>query len=116
MMEKAQRLNPADARLHSHLTFLARAYVNAGRLDEAVETARRAIRRQPDYAPAAYILAIALARLNRIGEARQALQSCDEVSPGFIESRRDWQPYLDPTSNAKLRDGIKAIETDWAKR
>jgi adenylate cyclase len=109
-MEKAQKLNPADARLHSHLTFLARAYVNAGALDAAVDCARRAIRREPDYAPAHYILAIALAHLGRMDEARHALQTCDKVSPGFIGSRRDWQPYVDQASNARLQEGIRAIE------
>lgn len=108
-MEKAQVLNPADARLHSHLTFLARAYVNAEALDAAVDCARRAIRREPKYAPAHYILAIALAHLGRGDEARQAVHDCEKASPGFIESRRDWQPYVNPHSNARLHEGIHKV-------
>ena len=108
-MEKAQELNPADARLHAHLTFLSRAYVNAGALDAAVDCARRAIRREPEYAPAHYILAIALAYLGRMDEARQAVQRCEMASPGFIASRRDWQPYVNPASNARLHEGIKKV-------
>jgi adenylate cyclase len=108
-MEKAQVLNPADARLHSHLTFLARAYVNSGALDAAVDCARRAIRREPEYAPAHYILAIALAHLGRTDEARQAAHDCEKASPGFIGSRRDWQPYVNATSNARLHEGFQKI-------
>jgi adenylate cyclase len=108
-MEKAQELNPADARLHAHLTFLARAYVNAGAHAAAVDCARSAIRRESGYAPAHYILAIALAYLGRIGEARQAVQHCEMASPGFIESRRDWRPYVNPASNARLHEGIRKI-------
>lgn len=108
-MERAQELNPADARLHAHLTFLARAYVNAGAHAAAVDCARSAIRREPEYAPAHYILAIALAYLGRIDEARKAVQHCEMASPGFIESRRDWQPYVNPASNARLHEGIRKI-------
>jgi adenylate cyclase len=109
-MEKAQRLNPEDARQHTHLTFLARAYVNAGNHDAAVDKTRQALRRRPDYAPAYYILAIALAYLGRLEEARAALAKCDEVSPGFVESRSDWRPYVDAASNERLREGLRRAE------
>jgi len=109
-MEKAQKLNPADARLHSQLTFLARAYVNIGNHSDAVERARQAIRRRPDYAPAYYILALALDHLGELDEARSALAKCDELSPGFVLSRRDWHPYADPASNERLLEGLRRIK------
>ena len=95
-MEKAQKLNPEDAHSHAHPTFQARAYVNIGDHGAAVERTRLAIRRRPDYAPAYYILAIALGHLGKLDEARAALTKCDEISPGFVRSRQDWQPYADP--------------------
>lgn len=109
-MEKAQRLNPEDARLPTHLAFLARAYVNAGDHDAAVERARQAVGRRPDYAPAHYILAIALGHLGRREEARAALAKCDEIHPGFARSRRDWRPYADEGSNKRLHEGLRRIE------
>ena len=109
-MEKAQKLNPEDARLPMHLTFLARAYVSSGNHDAAVERARQAIRRRPDFAPAHYILAIALGHLGRPDEARAALAKCDEIHPGFVQSRRDWRPYADPAGNERLREGLRRIE------
>ncbi len=109
-MEKAQRLNPEDAQLHSHLTFLARAYLNAGAHDDAIDRARQAIRRSPEYAPAYYILAIALGRVGRRDEARRELSKCDVLHPGFVESRRNWQPYVNPESNEKLRAGLRQLE------
>jgi adenylate cyclase len=109
-MERAQKLNPADARLHTHLTFLARAYASLGDQSTAVERARQAIRRRPGYAPAHYILAIALGHLGELDEARAALAKCDELSPGFVQSRRDWQPYADPASNERLHEGLRRIE------
>ncbi|MGE0733243.1 MAG: adenylate/guanylate cyclase domain-containing protein [Alphaproteobacteria bacterium] len=108
-MEKAQKLNPEDAQLHVHLTFLARAYVNARKYAMAVERARQAIRRRSGYAPAHYILAIALAHLGAVDEAKNELAKCDGFSPGFVDSRRNWQPYADPASNERLRDGLRRI-------
>ena len=109
-MEKAQKLNPEDAQLHTHLTFLARAYLNSGNYGIAVERGRQAIRRRSGYAPAHYILAIALGHLGDMDEARAELAKCDEFSPGFVQSRRNWQPYADPASNERLREGLHRIE------
>ena len=109
-MEKAQKLNPEDAGLHTHLTFLARALVIAGEPGAAAGRARRAIRRRPDYAPAHYILAIALGQLGNMQAARSALAQCDEFSPGFVEARRTWAPYADPASNERLQAVRRQIE------
>jgi adenylate cyclase len=109
-MEKAQKLNPEDARLHTHLTFLARAYANVDNHGAAVERARQAIRRRPDYAPAHYILAIELGRLGEPEEARAVLAKCDELNPGFVQSRRTWRPYTDPAGNERLRESLRRIE------
>jgi adenylate cyclase len=109
-MEKAQKLNPEDAQQHNHLTFLARAYVNAGDYDAAVERARQALRRRSGYAPAHYILALALGCLGDLDRARSELARCEECTPGFIESRRNWRPYADPSRNALLREALDRIE------
>ena len=110
LMERAQKLNPEDASRYTHLTFLGRAHVNAGNYAAAAEHARQAIRRQPDYAPAHYILAIALACLDELDDARATLAKCDEISPGFVEMRRRWQPYTDPASNEQLQKGLHRID------
>ena len=109
-MEKAQKLNPEDARLHTHLTFLARAYVNIGNHGAAVQRTRQAIRRRPDYVPAYYILAIALGHLGELDEARATLAKCDELRPNFVQSRQNWQPYAGPASNERLQEGLHRID------
>jgi len=106
-MEVAQQLNPRDPGIHVHRTFLARAYVNARDYDAAIAKARAAIHRRPDYAPAHYILAIALAHSGRTVEAAAALQHCESLSPGFGAGRADWRPYTDQTSNEHLNDGLR---------
>jgi len=109
-MERAQVLNPEDASRYTHLTFLARAYVNVGNYAEAADRIRQAIRRQSDYAPAHYILAIALGNLGQSSEAQAALKRCDEISPAFVESRRSWQPYANPNCNDRFREALDRIQ------
>ena len=106
-MERAQKLNPEDALRHTHLTFLARAYVVAGDYSAAVDRARKAIGRRPEYVAAHYVMGIALAHLGRLQEARASLTKCDELSTRFVESRRDWQPYADKEKNERLLDGLR---------
>jgi TolB-like protein len=108
-MERAQRLNPLDVQLPARLTFLARAYFNIGADDDAVDRARQAIQRRADYPHAHFILALALGRLGRLDEARAALARCDELHPGFVESRRDWHPYVDPESNRRLQEALREV-------
>ena len=111
LMETAQKLNPEDAQRHTHLTFLARAYVSAGDCGAAIERARQAIRRRPDYAAAHYVLGIALGQARRLDDARGSLKTCDELSPGFVDSRRDWRPYVDDAKNEKLREALRLAES-----
>jgi adenylate cyclase len=107
MMEQAQTLNPQDPQRNMHLTFLARAYLNAQRYEDALRSARAAIQRRPDYPNAHYILAIALGHLGRVDEARAALEQCELLQPGFLDKRAGWQPYRDPARNALLHEGLR---------
>ena len=106
-MVLAQRLNPQDPERHSHLTFLARAYVNAHQYEQAVECAGLAIQPRPDYPHAHYILAIALGHLGEAQRARAALEACEQLHPGFLASRSNWRPYTNEESNRHLRDGLR---------
>lgn len=107
LMIRAQQLDPQDRNRPTHLTFLARALVNARRYDEAVVRAREAIDRRPDYPHAHFILAIALGHLGHIQEAREALDSCRKSHPGFIEGRVSWRPYTNDLGNEHLHEGLR---------
>jgi hypothetical protein len=37
----------------------------------------------------------------------ESLNRCDELSPGFVGSRRDWRPYADDAKNEKLREALR---------
>jgi adenylate cyclase len=106
-MVRAQQLNPLDPDRHSHLCFLARAYVNARRNDDAVACARAALQRRPDYPHAHFILAIALGHLGHATAARAALAACEDLRPGFVARRADWRPYLIDAANEHLQEGLR---------
>ena len=107
MMEQAQKLNPQDPQRNMQLTFLARAYLNAGHYERSADCARQAIERQPDYANAHFILAMALGHLGKTADARAALDACDRLHPGFVRGRSQWRPYLDAASNEHLHEGLR---------
>lgn len=108
-MERAQKLNPEDSLRHTHLTFLARAYIAAGDYAAATDRARQAIRRAPDYVASYYAMGLALAHMERLADARTALAKCDELSPGFVTSRADWAPYANDGKNQLLAQGRRLI-------
>jgi len=108
-MTDAIGLNPHEPHLHIYLCFLARAYLTAHRIDDAVCTARKAVQRRPSYPHAHYILALCLAQSDQLAEARLALRECERLHPGFIERRRNWQPYVGAASNEILRDSLNKI-------
>jgi adenylate cyclase len=106
-MEQAQDLNRQDPQRHMHLTFLARAYVNARQYEKAAECARKAVHWRPDYPHAHYILAIALGHLDRVAEARDALDECERLHPGFVKGRANWQPYTNREANEHMLNGLR---------
>jgi tetratricopeptide (TPR) repeat protein len=107
MMEQAQKLNPQDPQINMHLTFLARAYLNARQYGRSLECARKAIQSQPGYPNAHYVLAIALGHLGDKVGARAALDECERLRPGFARRRSDWRPYLNADSNEHLQEGLR---------
>ncbi|MGK0168658.1 MAG: adenylate cyclase [Gammaproteobacteria bacterium] len=109
-MAQAQRLNPKDAQLPTNLTSLSRAYVNVREYAKAIECARMAIERRPDYALAHFILAIALGNVGHLEEGRAALDECDRLHPGMVASRAEWKPYGDDSSNVHLREGLELLQ------
>ena len=67
---RAIELNPQYAPAYNGL---ATMYYNNKRYDEAIQNARKAIQLKPDYAMGYYNLGISLIQVNKLGEARTAL-------------------------------------------
>jgi Flp pilus assembly protein TadD len=105
-LRKALELNPRDPERHMYLAFLSRALVVQGEYEEALQVAERAVVLAPENADMLYRLAVCLAHLDRISEARQALAACEKARPGFVAKRRSWRPYNDDLRNSIFFAGM----------
>lgn len=84
--KQAVRLAPGNPDYSSKL---ARAFVSAGRPDEAVQELRRVLSVRPDYAPGYRNLATLLVRQDRRQEAAAALRDALRFDPGNPQIRAD---------------------------
>ena len=105
-MKKGFQFNPLG-RIHYFMSVLARAHLNARRYEDAVEWARKAIHHLPDHARAHAILAIGLAHLGRLAEARVALDECERVGPGFAKRWALLRQYRNPADNEHILEGLR---------
>lgn len=106
-MQYALRLNPCDPRRFNFMRFLARAHISLGEYDTALRWARSAVQLRPDQPDLHFRLAICLAHLDRAEEARSALDQSERLSPGFLDSRKSWQPYTDVARNEHFFSGLR---------
>ncbi len=108
-LQQALQINPQDPRNHIFVNTIARAHLAAGHFAEAEAIARQAIIDRPDFPHAHYLLAAALANLERLDEARAELDVCERLQVGFVERRLGWAPYADADINARLHAGVKRV-------
>ena len=106
-IKKGFQLNSRGPRIHYDMSLLARAHLNARRYEDAVEWARKAIHHLPDHARAHAILAIGLAHLGRLAEARVALDECERVGPGFAKRWALLRQYRNPADNEHILEGLR---------
>ncbi len=78
-IERALQLNPLDPQQFLWLTHLAIAHLCCGHFEKAVECARDAVRRNPDFVEARATLASALGFLGRPQEARTAIEGSSDI-------------------------------------
>ena len=83
VLEKGMRLSPRDPFLSAFLSGVALAHFAAGRYEDAVDWARRSLRRRTDWIDPHHVLAASYAHLGRLEEARTAWEDALRLQPGF---------------------------------
>lgn len=106
-IREALTLSPREPDRWFYFWAIARINLIAGELDEALDWAERAVTGRPTDPNIFYRYAICLAALDRVDEAQEALNTCEELSPGIVKRLRDWRPYEDNARNEKLFDGFR---------
>jgi tetratricopeptide (TPR) repeat protein len=81
--ERAMRLSPLDPLTYFASTGMALTHALAGRYDEAISWATKALHEQPNWATALQVSAIANALSDRMVEARAATARLREVDPAL---------------------------------
>ena len=81
------RLNPRDTTAYVSLTHEGLARNHLGSWEQAVAWCRRAIEANRNYPRAYFQLALALAQLDRLAEARSAVKAGIAINPSFTVSR-----------------------------
>lgn len=101
------RLNPLDARDFVYMGYLARANISLSEYETALGWAQKALERRPDDPDLLFRLSICLAHLDDAAGARLALKRAERLRPGFLESRRGWQPYAEAARNEQFFAGLR---------
>jgi adenylate cyclase len=97
--ERAIRLSPVDPWLFSRLTGMSIAFIGAGRFDEAIASAKRALQTNQTFGTTYRCLAAALAHLGRDAEAGKAVAQILEIEPDFrisewVARSGQWQAQM----------------------
>ena len=107
-LERAMRLSPLDPWGRAFTSPLAMAHFAAGRYEQAIQWADRALAAQPDYRPALRTKAACCAYLGRIEEARDWLRRVLEIEPGLTLARlKASLPQFSSDLLARYADGLR---------
>ncbi|MBP0447812.1 winged helix-turn-helix domain-containing protein [Roseomonas sp. SSH11] len=105
----ALRLNPRDRQRYVHFVFLATAFCQAGRFDDAIAAAERAVQEQPQFPNCFRTLAVAYAFAGRVEEARRAMAEMLRLAPTATLSRISafFLPYRNLEFAARVKEAYR---------
>ena len=105
-LERALTLNPLDPVRWRYMAYLARAFLVQREFDQAAEWSRKGMLLRPDLPEALFRYAVCVAHLDHVEEARDVLEKCDRIEPGYVAKMKDWRPYPDDERNNWIMDGL----------
>jgi TolB-like protein/Flp pilus assembly protein TadD len=107
--ERAMRLSPLDPLTYFASTGMAFAHAFAGRYDEAISWATKALHEQPNWATALRVAASANALSDRMVEARAAMACLREVDPALRLGNLDRvaPPFRRPEDRVRFIESLR---------
>jgi tetratricopeptide (TPR) repeat protein len=124
-LERAVRLSPLDPLIFIVQNGIVLAHFFAGRYDEALSWAGKALRQNPSYAAALIMAAVSAALTGRTDEVQKAVGRLREIDPGVgISNFANVWPLRRPEGSGGIRKrpaphratGIEPIRRDWRSR
>jgi tetratricopeptide (TPR) repeat protein len=110
MFKTARRLSPFDIYGFHNLGELAAAYCFNRQWGEAINAAEGSLSLSPQYFYARFLKIGALARSNRIEEARRERELFHTYHPDFSLERVEWIPFVERSATAFLIDNFNLAE------
>ena len=105
---RAMRLSPLDPFMRGRQTTTAAAHLIAGRYDEALSWAAKALRPDPNFAPAWRMAAASHALAGHMEEAQAACARLRQLEPLLrVGNFRDMATPYRPADLAKLEEGLR---------
>ena len=105
-LETGAPLSPQDSRGEIFETVAARTNLLARRYETAVECARKALQKRPDFNEARLITASSLGHLGRQDEVPAAIQLTALGRPDPSKARHIWKRCKDPAAMDHILDGL----------
>jgi TolB-like protein/Tfp pilus assembly protein PilF len=107
-IERAARMSPQDPQYFNMRTATAWAHLLAGRCDDAQSWAQSALREQPDYVNALYVLAAGSALAGQVAHAREAMARLRALDPESRISRiLQRYPFRRADDLARVTEGLR---------
>jgi tetratricopeptide (TPR) repeat protein len=106
--ERAARLSPLDPLIFIVQNGIAAAHFFAGRYEEALSSAQKTVRLNPNYVVAIIMLAVCAALAGREHEMHRAIGRLREVDPtSRMPNFRNWLPLRRPEDAATFEKGLR---------
>jgi tetratricopeptide (TPR) repeat protein len=108
-LQRAMRLSPLDPQSWAFYGGLAHAHFAAGRHEEAIEWADRALQEQPRATIVVGFKAAACGHLGHLDEGRECVRRLRELRPGSTVAsvKRALEPILSPEVLAVYSEGLR---------
>lgn len=106
--ERALILSPKDPWNHIRTGFLADGHLQLGNLEQAADSAQKALLLFPSNLHANIVFAASLGHLGRSDAGNAALLECARIDPQFLNVLDEvWPQYRSEKDLATLRDGLR---------
>jgi TolB-like protein/class 3 adenylate cyclase len=105
---RAMRLSPQDPQMYAMQFATAAAHFFAGRPNEALSWAEKAMQQQPNFFVAACFAAASAALAGTLGSAEKAMSRLRQLNPALrLSNLSETQPFRRPEHLAKLAEGLR---------
>jgi adenylate cyclase len=107
-LQRGLRLSPHDPQAFIWLQYLAFAHFLSGDTEEAVQCARDAAAKRPEWFSAHCVLACSLAELDRQDEAQQAVAEMERILATEEQGLEDFLArFIDPADRERVWQGLR---------